>query len=340
MSTSPLIRVQTSAFINGSALRIKYKSSQTLNQNDQISPLKSTEQSPSKIINIYADSAIYNIGTTSSNNKNQQISLKDQILKTCVYSQMDPEQVEQVNWQTQKRTKDQIERTKNDTKQKEFYEAKKSPIKSALKKQFIDSSLTQSQQIDISKSSQNFRRKSIDEQSESTNQPIIKKKQVNQLNQSFHFQFQNKKQQLLSDIAKLDKQIVLEQERIPVQIGSPRNQKQQKNVVNKASYDKRQSVKQIEESQKNITQKKSKQIIISSSRNLNTSQNSKISPQGSPKQVRQKRSKRSQSQEIQESVDPLKISREDLNQRLQRMNEKYNQILEQSNKFRTHFQQI
>ncbi|CAD8086948.1 unnamed protein product [Paramecium primaurelia] len=337
MSASPLTRVQASAFTNGSALRIKQKQPQIQYQMDQISPLKSTEeneQSPSKIINIYANSAIYNNQTTFTSVNNRGNSEDDKILKTNTYSQMAPDEADRAYCQRQKIIKDQIKKTKDKAKQKpkEFYESKQTTIKSAIKKQQIDSSTAQSQLIDLSRSSQNFRRKSIDQPPQTQIKPITNK--VNILKQQFHQQLQNKKQQLLNDIAKLDQEIVMEQERKPVQIIQKKTQQNRNSQGSKPVYDQRQQNKKIVESEQKLKQ------TVNTYRNLNTSQNFKISPRNSPKSAKPKPKVRSQSQEIKECNDPLKNSREELNLRLLRMNEKYNMILEQSNKFRTHFQQI
>ncbi|CAD8210456.1 unnamed protein product [Paramecium pentaurelia] len=334
MQVSPLIRVQTSAFTNSSALRIKKEQIQPQNQMDQISPLKSTEeneQSPSKIINIYADSAIYNNHSTFSDVKNQQSIEEDKIIKSQTYNQMSPDNAERNYCERQKIIKNQIKRTNDNVKnkQKEFYESKNTIIRSGIQKQYIDSSTTQSQLIDISRSSQNFRRKSIDQLPKTQIKQIKNKK--SQLTQSFHLQFQNKKQQLLSDIAILDKEIFIEQQYI--QSASTKAQQNQKLQGTKSTYNKRQSTKKNLQSNKIIQDKKSKKTI-NTLKNLNISQNSQISNKTSKCPIRSK------SQETKEVIDTLRQSREDLNQRLQRINDKYNLILDQSNKFRTNFQQI
>ncbi|CAK88448.1 unnamed protein product (macronuclear) [Paramecium tetraurelia] len=310
MSTSPLTRVQSSAFANGSALRIKQKQSQTQCQRDQISPLKSSdenEQSPSKIINIYADSALYNNLTTFTTANQRGIGEEDKTLNTCTYSQMVTDEADRAQCQRQRITQDQIRKTKDQVKdkQKEFYESRQTTMKSAIKKQQIDSSTAQSQQIDLTRSSQNFRRKSIDQPPQPQIKPI--KNKLNVQNQQFHLQLQSKKQQLLNDIAKLDKEIVMEQERKPVQIDSKRTQQNRNAMGSKPTYDKRQSTKKITESEQKIKQ------TVNTNRKMNTSQNFKISSRNSPKSAHPKRPVRSQSQEIKEYVDPLKNSREDLN---------------------------
>ncbi|CAD8178125.1 unnamed protein product [Paramecium octaurelia] len=341
MQASPLIKVQSSAFTNGSALRIKQKLPQRQSQMDQISPLKYLEendQSPSKIINIYADSAFYNSQTAFSDIQNQQISEEDRILKSYTYSQMTPDDAEKAYCERQKTIQEQIKRSKDKVKnkKKEFYESKKTAVKSGSQKQQINSSITQSQLIDISRGSQHFRRASIDQLLQTKNKLI--KNQLSESNQSFHLQFQNKKQQLLNDIAKLDKEIVVEQQYI--QLASKKIQPRQNVQTTKKIQEKRQATKQFAKSETVIQEKQSikpKTML----KNLNTSQNSQLSPQISPKSTLEgKFPIRSQSQEAKEIVDLLRQSREDLNQRLLRMNEKYNLILDQSNKFRNHYQQI
>ncbi|CAK90125.1 unnamed protein product (macronuclear) [Paramecium tetraurelia] len=314
MQASPLIKVQSSAFSTGSALRIKQKQSQPQNQVEQISPLKyleENEQSPSKIINIYADSAFYNSHTAFSEIQNQQISEDDRILKSYTYSQMAPDDAEKAYCERQKTIQDQIKRSKDNAKnkKKEFYESKKRAVKSGTQKQQINSSITQSQLIDISRGSQHFRRTSIDQVPQPKNKLI--KNQVSQSNQSFHLQFQSKKQQLLNDIAKLEKEIVVEQQYI--QLASKKIQPRQNLQATKTNYEKRQSTKKFAKSETVIQEKKSIKTK-NTLKNLNTSQNSQISPQTSPKSTLEVKSPiRSQSQEAKEIVDLLRQSREDLN---------------------------
>ncbi|CAD8110720.1 unnamed protein product [Paramecium sonneborni] len=387
MSTSPLIKVASSAFTNGSALTFKNKkqqNSQAQNFISMNSPLKSTdenEQSPSKIINIYSDSGLFNVGNSYSTVKNAPIIEEEKTHKTYTYSQMPPEEAEKAYCERQKIIKEQIKRTKNSAKFKpnKRIDPNKPTLKSALKKQQLDYSTAQSQQIDISRTSQTFRRKSIDQPIQTVPKPhpkvskIIdynnnsnnstKQSQVspgcsNVLQQSFHQQLQSKKQQLLNEIAQLDKEI-----------GKEKEKKQQKSLVQsinisprvqqrkqipaqkddmKSTYEKRQQMKKVadkEKQNKDMEQCTFKpQISSNTSRKLNTSQSSKFTPLTSPKQTsapHQVKVPRSQSQEEKNvRKDGLQNSKEDLNQRLQRMNEKYNLILEQSNKIRNQLKQI
>ncbi|CAD8105771.1 unnamed protein product [Paramecium sonneborni] len=386
MSASPLIKVASSAFTNGSALTFKKKkqsNSQTQNFIAVSSPLKSTdenEQSPSKIINIYSDSGLFNVGNSYSTVKNPPIIEEEKTHKTYTYSQMPPEEAEKAYCERQKVIKEQIKRTKNSGKfkPKKRIDPTKPTLKSALKKQQLDYSTAQSQQIDISRTSQTFRRKSIDQPIQTVPKPhpkvskIIdnnnsinstKQSQVspgcsNVLQQSFHYQLQTKKQQLLNEIAQLDKEIVKEKEKKQQSLVqsiniSPRIQ-QRKQIPAlqddmKSTYEKRQQMKKVadkEKQRKEMEQCTFKpQICSNTSRKLNTSQSSKFTPLTSPKQASASRPvkvpTRSQSQEERsEKKDVLKNSKEDLNQRLQRMNDKYNLILEQSNKIRNQLKQI
>ncbi|CAD8203531.1 unnamed protein product [Paramecium octaurelia] len=383
MSTSPLIKVASSAFTNGSALTFKKKTSsnsQTQNFIVASSPLKSTdenEQSPSKIINIYSDSGLFNVGNSYSTVKNAPIIEEEKTHKTYTYSQMPPEEAEKAYCERQKVIKEQIKRTKNSGKfiPKKRVDTNKPTLKSALKKQQLDYSTAQSQQIDISRTSQTFRRKSIDQPIQTVPKPhpkvskIIennntsKQSQVtpvspNILQQSFHQQLQSKKQQLLNEIAQLDKEIVKEkgkkQNSLVQQTSiSPRAQqiKQSPGLKDdlKSTYEKRQQMKKVadkEKQRKEMEQCTFKpQISSNTSRKLNTSQSSKFTPLTSPKQASAPRPvkvpTRSQSQEEKcVKKDGLQNSKEDLNQRLQRMNEKYNMILEQSNKIRNQLKQV
>ncbi|CAD8097592.1 unnamed protein product [Paramecium primaurelia] len=383
MSASPLIKVASSAFTNGSALTFKKKkssNSQTQNFIVANSPLKSTdenEQSPSKIINIYSDSGLFNVGNSYSTVKNAPIIEEEKTHKTYTYSQMPPEEAEKAYCERQKVIKEQIKRTKNSGKfkPKKRIDSSKPTLKSALKKQQLDYSTAQSQQIDISRTSQTFRRKSIDQPIQTVPKPhpkvskIIennnntKQSQVNPTNsnilqQSFHQQLQSKKQQLLNEIAQLDKEIVKEKEKKQQSLVqsiniSPRVQQIKQSTCLKddlkSTYEKRQQMKKVadkEKQRKEMEQCTFKpQISSNTSRKLNTSQSSKFTPLTSPKQASATRPvkipTRSQSQEEKNvKKDVLQNSKEDLNQRLQRMNEKYNMILEQSNKIKNQLKQI
>ncbi|CAD8201629.1 unnamed protein product [Paramecium octaurelia] len=384
MSASPLIKVASSAFTNGSALTFKKKNlsnSQTQNFMAGNSPLKSldeNEQSPSKLINIYSDSALFNVGNSYSTVKNAPIIEEEKTHKTYTYSQMPPEEAEKAYCERQKIIKEQIKRSKNSGKfkPKKRVDTNKSTLKSALKKQQLDYSTAQSQQIDMSRTSQTFRRKSIDQPIQTVPKPhpkvnkIIENNNANKstkqsqlnssdvLQQSFHQQLQSKKQQLLTEIAQLDKEIVKEKEKKQQSLVqsiniSPRAQKIKQNPTQKddlkSTYEKRQQMKKVadkEKQRKEMEQCTFKpQLNSNTSRKLNTSQSSKFTPLTSPKQAKVthpiKVPTRSQSQEERiVKTDGLQNSKEDLNQRLQRMNEKYNMILEQSNKIRNQLKQI
>ncbi|CAD8189565.1 unnamed protein product [Paramecium pentaurelia] len=385
MSTSPLIKVACSAFSNGSALTFKKKqlsNSQTQNFMAGNSPLKSideNEQSPSKIINIYSDSALFNVGNSYSTVKNAPIIEEEKTHKTYTYSQMPPDEAEKAYCERQKIIKEQINRTKNSGKfkpKKRIDPNKSSTLKSVLKKQQLDYSTAQSQQIDVSRTSQTFRRKSIDQPIQTVPKPHpkvskiiennnsnnnIKQSQINSSNvlqQTFHQQLQSKKQQLLNEIAQLDKEIVKEKEKKQQSLVqsiniSPRVQQIKQTPCLKddlkSTYEKRQQMKKVadkEKQRKEMEQCTFKpQISSNTNRKLNTSQSSKFTPLTSPKQNQVANSikvpTRSQSQEERiVKTDALqKDQKYDLNQRLQRMNEKYNMILEQSNKIRTQLKQ-
>ncbi|CAD8120630.1 unnamed protein product [Paramecium sonneborni] len=347
MSNSPLTKVPTSALSPVSALSVRKQdqipqalSKQAIDLQNTLNKLKEAKQKKQLSNSNLVVQSITNPVSSPQKNKHTEESepiqiqykslFKDiespQISQPKTYNKMNDQEAEQKYEQRKKQIKEQIDRTKSNSK---IIQKPKQNLKKTVEKQI--------QKIDLPKNSnKKIKQESVSEIQTITSQP----KDI------LHDQLKIMQNKLKQDIAKLDKEIKGENQNCLFEIKNKGHDLYQQGLLMEDRKQFKKKIHERERQQKEMQECTFKPIISQQKRinNLSRQKQSGLNQNESKQQVKcqsnrdgqitSKRLSRSHSQDLINSTtitQPVNNNNNDINSCLNRIQDKYQQIVNRAN---------